>query len=156
MGPRTYDGCNFFGLVAFTYLHYGRTGAEKMVCNQRRTEAGASHFFGLCTFRGIVKRSLRDSLPNWSSPIILLLAGLGECKRKHSIASLPLIVTPPAGAAAASSEREGKLLPEQFQPPNECETRLLTASHAHHAKLSWGMRRFLQQGKSVIIYLFLL
>ena len=25
------------------------TGAEKMVCNQRRTEAGASHFFGLCT-----------------------------------------------------------------------------------------------------------
>ena len=23
------------------------TGAEKMVCNQRRTEAGASHFFGL-------------------------------------------------------------------------------------------------------------
>ena len=25
------------------------TGTEKMVCNQRRTEAGASHFFGLCT-----------------------------------------------------------------------------------------------------------
>ena len=26
------------------------TGAEKMVCNQRRTEAGANHFFGLCTY----------------------------------------------------------------------------------------------------------
>ena len=25
------------------------TEAEKMVCNQRRTEAGASHFFGFCT-----------------------------------------------------------------------------------------------------------
>ena len=33
-------------------IHFGKfgfTGAEKMVCNQRRTEAGASHFFGLCT-----------------------------------------------------------------------------------------------------------
>ena len=25
------------------------TGAEKMVCNQSRTEVGATHFFGLCT-----------------------------------------------------------------------------------------------------------
>ena len=29
MGPRTYDGCNFFGIVAFTYLHYGRTEIGK-------------------------------------------------------------------------------------------------------------------------------
>ena len=36
------------------------TGAEKMVCNQRRTEAGASHFFGLCIYPEDSKISFND------------------------------------------------------------------------------------------------
>ena len=35
--------------VSLFYSLFLCTGAEKMVCSQRRTEAGASHFFGLCT-----------------------------------------------------------------------------------------------------------
>ena len=35
------------------------TGAEKMVCNQRRTEAGASHFFGLCSWKNVKTKLLR-------------------------------------------------------------------------------------------------
>ena len=36
--------------VSLFYSLFLCTGAEKMVCSQRRTEAGSSHFFGLCTF----------------------------------------------------------------------------------------------------------
>ena len=48
--------------VSLFYSLFLCTGAEKMVCSQRRTEAGASHFFGLCsqTFMAQMHQSFAD------------------------------------------------------------------------------------------------